>query len=406
MHAEYSQGDIEDTNPSVRPYASVEREESHREAQYYLPEDIAEDLGHPTTRKKWMHYWQERLGREIKDLPEDVHRSPAGFNEWLRVEANERLEQAHRIEQRMQVMHKLASRLTEIDQHIDYPESEQQSRRTVLYDQETNEPYVVTRDGEAHVFTIDTIATDIDWGLRYRPDANMPPQLWRSIRKRMDIAEARRDIEGIFNAELAETEGISLPTTSISGAWLEEHFTPDNTSIAGIISERMAKNTLHALGLQHREMGLRVQNSNAFEDAELKYDFKIALPDFTRGIATSPEGIPREAYVASKRNVGVQFTISENRQVLRKKEGQLEIARHRIEDEDMHKYTKRPVDDIVLVSLRLDASKRYAQWLDEGNPPGGPEQYISDEEKEELLKKITAGLEGYMNKEGAAHTEG
>jgi hypothetical protein len=215
----------------------------------------------------------------------------------------------------------------------------------------------------------------------------------------MDTAEARRDIEEIYNEELAKREGVSLPTTSISGAWLEEHFKPSNSSIAGIIGERMAKNALHSLGHQHKDMGLKVENSNAFEDAALKYDFKITLPNITRGVATTPLGVDREEYVATKRNVGVQFTISKNLEILSKKEGQLRAVRGRIEDDEMRKYTKRPISDIVLVSLRLDASKRYAQWLGAGKPPGGPEQYISEEERSELFAKITEGLEEHMKGE-------
>lgn len=391
---------------AVQPYESVDREESKRESQYYLPEEIAEDIGHPTSRKGWNPYWQERLDEEIKSLPEEVRTSPSALNQWMRKQVNEHIGEGRYIEQRMQVMHKLASRLAEIDQHIDYPESEHQFRRMVQYSEETNEPYVMTEDGQAHVLDIDNITTDIDWGVVYRPDANMPPELWRSIRKRMDITEARRNIEEIYNEELAKREGVSLPTTSISGVWLEEHFNPNNSSIAGIIGERMAKNALHSLGHQHKEMGLRVENSNAFEDAALKYDFKIALPNITRGVATVPFGVDREEYVATKRNVGVQFTISKDSKILRKKEGQLRTVRERIGDDEMRKYTKRPISDIILVSLRLDASKRYAQWLSAGKPPGGPEQYISEEERNELFAKITEGLEEHMRGEGTSLKEG
>lgn len=395
----------QEANPPVQSYESVEHEESHRASQYHLPEETAKDLRHPTTRQGWYRYWKDRLAEEINDVSQKDEMTPNKLVEWTRGEATDRIDTGVFMEKRMPVMHKLASRLAEIDQHIDYPESEHQFRRVVLYNEETKEPYVVTKDGQIHPFDIDNITTDIDWGVVYRPDANMPSLLWRSIRKRMDIAEARRDIEGIFNEELAKTEGVSLPTTSISGAWLEQHFKPNDPSIAGIIAERMAKNALHALGHQHKEMGLKVENSNAFEDAALKYDFKIALPNITRGVATTPLGLDREEYVATKRNVGVQFTISQNHGVLAKKEGQIKTARARIEEEEMTQYTKRPVSDIVLVSLRFDASKRYEQWLSEGKPPGGPEQYISDDEKGELLKKITEGLDGYMGGEQTSAEE-
>lgn len=385
-----------DAGKLVQSYDSVEHTESHRAAQYYLPEEIAEDLGHPTTRKGWTFYWKDRLDKEIKDLSQKDYQSQAVLSEWIKGEANERINMGRYVEKRMQVMHTLASRLAEVDQRIDYPESEHQFRRVIHYNEESKEPYIMTKDGRMHLFDVDNITTDIDWGVVYRPDKDMPPELWRSIRKRMDIAEARRDIEEIFNEELAKTEGLSLPTTSITGAWLEQHFKADNPSIIGIIGERMAKNALHSLGHQHKEMELRVENSNAFEDAELKYDFKISLPNVTRGVATTHEGVDRASYVSAKRNVGVQFTISKNPEILSKKEGQLRTARTRIEDEEVNKYTKRPVSDIVLVSLRFDAARRYEQWLSEDKPPGGPEQYISEQEKSELLQKITKGLSAQM----------
>ena len=385
-------GEDEQTIDLVRSYEAVERDESHREATYDLPEDVAEDLGHPTTRRGWLDYWEERLREDIEDIPGKSRMTRANRNVLIQKKAQEQLESDRFLEERTSIMRKFSSRLAEIDQRIDYPEAEQSHRSTVSYDAERDSLYTVGEDGTVHPFHLDNPATDIDWGVMYRPSPDVPKHLWRSIRKHMDIAEARRDIDEVINREIASVEGLSLPTTSISGEWLAEHFNPTNGSIAGIIGERMAKNTLYALGRQDSGENFKIENSNAREDAELKYDFKIVLPTVTRGVATVPEGMEREEDVAGKRSVGVQFTISNARYILDKKEGQLKIARDRLKDEDAKKYIKRPVNDIVLVNLGLKASERYAQWLDEGMPPGGPEQYITDEEKQELLAKITAGL--------------
>lgn len=386
----------EKTAENIKPFESVEREESHRESLHHLAEEVAEDLGHPTTRKGWLSYWKERLEKELlKELsfPERHKLSNIKRNEWIQGKAGEYIEEGRFTERRTQIMHRLASRLAEIDGRIDYPESEHRERHVVSYNPATNELYVATEDGTPCLFRLENILTDIDWGIQYRPAPDVPEELWRRIRKRSDIAEARKDLEALFNEKLAVKNGLSLPTTSISGSWLEEHFTLNNSPIAGIISERMAKNTLYLLGRQHAELGLKIENSNAFEDAELKYDFKIAFPDIVRGVATEPEGLPRGEHVATKRKLGVQFTMSERPDLLQKKAEQLKAARGRLSGADAHKYVKSSVDDIVLVSLNLKASERYKKWLSADKPPGGPEQYVTEAERRTLLDLVTAGLQ-------------
>ncbi len=388
-----SQNEESEGELPVWEHEMTERGESHRESVYQLPEDAAEDLGHPTSRKGWLEYWEDRLSEEIKEIPELYRATNNVRNQWIRDTAEANREKTTYLDERTRIMHTLASRLADIDARIDYPEGEQVGRRTVSYDTKKEELYTTSEDGAPHPFHLDNIATDIDWGLTYRPNTDIPQPLWRSIRKRMDIAEARKDIEEVSNREIAKIEGLSLPTTSIDGKWLEKHFNPHNRHIEGVIGERMAKNTLYALGRAHLGADFKIENSNALEDAELKYDFKIVLPDTVRGVATTPEdGVTREEYVTHKRSVGVQFTISNVPMNLDKKEGQLKTARERLQHEDMSTYIKRPVNDIVLVNLGLNASERYAQWLAEGKPSGGPEQYVSDEEKQLLLQKITAGL--------------
>lgn len=377
----------------VHPFESVERAESHREANYHLAEEVAEDLGHPPTRKGWLSYWKDRLEQEFADAPADVHASSSKRNEWIAARAREHIAEGGYIERRTVIMKKLASRLTEIDRHIDYPESEHAQRRTVLFDREKNVLQVEGADGIFYPFTLENIITDIDWGVTYRPSPDVPADLWRKIRKRSDVAEARRDMEMLYNRELAEEAGVGLPTTAISGEWIEENFRRTSPIVySGIIAERMAKNILGEIGRADKALGLKVENSNAFEDAELKYDFKLAFPDFVRGVATEHEGVSRGEHVATKKKLGVQFTTSKDPELLQKKTKQLEVARGRLGESDAQKYIKRPVDDIVLVSVNFHGSRCYENWLKAGKPPGGPEQFVSEEEKRALLQKVTAGL--------------
>ncbi|MDO8520808.1 MAG: hypothetical protein Q7S52_01720 [bacterium] len=377
--------------PKVRPFELAERPESHRESLHHLSEEIAEDLGHPATRKGWLNYWKDRLENELQDAPQS---SVALRNEWIAARVREYITEGGYVERRTAIMRKLASRLTEIDQHIDYPESEHAQRRAVFYDNEKRALQVKSDEGTVQPLLLEHVVTDLDWGVTYRPAPDVPLEVWRKIRKRADIAEARRDLEALYNRELAETAGLSLPTTSISGEWIEKHFHRGGSPVlsAGIIGERMAKNVLGAMGRADKTLGLRVENSNAFEDAELKYDFKLALPNFVRGVATELKEMPRSEYVATKKKLGIQFTTSTDPELLQKKTKQLDVAREKLGGDDAQKYIKKPVDDIVLVALNFHASKCYHTWLKAGKPPGGPEQFISAEEKAALFQKVTTGL--------------
>ena len=73
----------------------------------------------------------------------------------------------------------------------------------------------------------------------------------------------------------------------------------------------MAKNLLSREGLKDKNTGIRVENVNAFEDSELKYDFKVIIDvDRKRGVAIEPEGLSRDEYVKEKRAIGESRTRS------------------------------------------------------------------------------------------------
>ena len=136
-------GEDEQTIDLVRSYEAVERDESHREATYDLPEDVAEDLGHPTTRRGWLDYWEERLREDIEDIPGKSRMTRANRNVLIQKKAQEQLESDRFLEERTSIMRKFSSRLAEIDQRIDYPEAEQSHRSTVSYDAERASLYTL-----------------------------------------------------------------------------------------------------------------------------------------------------------------------------------------------------------------------------------------------------------------------
>jgi len=286
-------------------------------------------------------------------------------------------------------MSKLKQRLQDIDKKEDYPEEEAQSRKTLFYDDSESELFVRETRGDKRV-TFGDIIADYEWGIKYRPDASVPDKIWRKIRKLSDVTEARINIERAFNQEIVFKEHISLPTTSLSTEFLEEKL--NNEGVQGIIAERMAKNFLTRV--QHNNPGLEftVESSNAIEDAELKYDFKIATKQKKRGIAIEGNKISRDELVSVKKRVGIQFTSTKNRSLIRTKKRQISNIQARLEQLKL-KYQhliKKPVDDVVLVALHLDTyRKRFKKWLDNGKPSGGPEQYLDHGEKMQLIGKTT-----------------
>ncbi len=286
-------------------------------------------------------------------------------------------------------MSKLKQRLQDIDKKEDYPEEEAQSRRTLFYDDSKSELFVRETRGDKRM-TFGDIIADYDWGIKYRPDASVPDKIWRKIRKLSDVNEARTNIEQVFNQEIVYKERISLPTTSLPIEFLEEKL--DNQGVQGVVAERMAKNFLTRVQYNNPNLKFTVESSNAIEDAELKYDFKIATEQRKRGIAIEGDKIPRDELVSAKRRVGIQFTTTADRKLIRKKKRQISDVQSGLEQLKL-KYQhliKRPVDDVVLVALHLDTyRKRFKKWLDNGKPSGGPEQYLDHGEKMQLVEKTT-----------------
>ena len=84
------------------------------------------------------------------------------------------------------------------------------------------------------------------------------------------------------------------------------------------------------------------------------------------------------------KKIGIQFTI--NALSKGKKERVILKAKKRYAGE-------LPVDDIILVKIpTYKFSDAYTRWLKKGKPSGGPEQFLSEELKRELLEAVTQGL--------------
>lgn len=354
-----------------------------------------EDYRHPTTKQKWIRYWVPRLKADVEVLPDDVravvesgqiHLAPAD-ERVLSLYVGGRIRALTFKLGKRQEMDKLKAELRRIDEREEMEPLEVLSRRTLSYDVADDILYVEEGEGERRRVTEGDVVADLIWGVTYRPDASVPPTTWRRLRKLSAIKETRARISDIWNRELAERESLSLPTTSLSPKFLEEH------PMSGVVAERLAQSLLTRIQYDHPEAGLQVEPSNAFEDAELKYDFKVVFSKKTRGIAVFDESGTRELYVEEKRRLGIQFTIGKK---LVHKETQIKEAKDKLQDERLRAAVNKPVEDIVLVAVPMkDISKIFKQWLGDGKPAGGPERYLSREAKLQLIESITSNISGF-----------
>lgn len=354
------------------------------------------DLQMESHVKGYGAYWVKRLIPELDILPSDVQsavkkmaaqkhlvgHSASVFDNYI----NKRLSILDFNIQKRETMARLKNHLKGIDERLDYVE-QKNDRQTIFYEENSKELFTIVK-GEKQKVTFGDVVADYEWGVKYTPDKSMPEKIWRKIRKLSDLTQARREVEQIFNTELSSIESIPLPTTSMTEEFLEKH--KDQKATEGIIAERMVKNLLIRAQYNNQELSFRVEPSNAVEDCELKYDFKVMVPEKRRGVAIESVDMTRESFVENKRKFGIQFTISGKLQSLRKKAGQIKIAKKAIQKERYQQFVKKPVDDIILVTLPAGIyGVAFKKWLSEGKPAGGPEQYLNKEEKTKIFREVS-----------------
>ena len=166
------------------------------------------------------------------------------------------------------------------------------------------------------------------------------------------------------------------------------------------IAERMLKGFLTRIQYNHPGVRMKVESVNVVEDAELKYDLKITVIRHRRGIAIEGENLPREEYAALKKSVGIQLSTRQGSGT-GGKGGQIKEVKNLIgQHPEYLGFLKKPVDDIVLVKVPFETYQiNFRRWLDEGKPSGGPEQYLTREEKIKILKAVTKDILDLSNEE-------
>jgi hypothetical protein len=379
--------------------------------EHYRPDRTLITDSVMTEGTKAVEYWMKRCATELAIVPphiQDIVRAHARgevisqktqykFQKYM----NDRVAVARTQLDKQKQMYALKKELHAIDEHEELSNVERLHRRELSYDQSKEMLYVSSLGGP-QVVTEGDIVADFDWGIEYMPNNTVPPKLWRRIRKLSAIKKARSAIFRAYNTEIARAERIALPTTTVSVEDLKRDM-ESNDGIHGIIAEKMSQGLLIRLSYNHPDVGISVEPSNALEDAELKYDFKLVVSQRRRGVAIEGEDLPRDEYVKAKRRVGVQLTV---RHHAGRKTSQIQKAREDIHNGRFADYVKKRVDDVVLVQVPLTTYRDYfKRWLTEGSPSGGPEQYMTKEEKLFILTRVTKGIANISSEELEAFVE-
>ncbi|OHA06512.1 MAG: hypothetical protein A2934_05205 [Candidatus Sungbacteria bacterium RIFCSPLOWO2_01_FULL_47_10] len=272
-------------------------------------------------------------------------------------------------------MRRLARSLRAIDTEEDIEEFGV-DRRMLYYDEDSGGFYAKDNNGKKAV-TVADVQSDCAWGLRYLPDPEMPHGVFRQTAKKILVNEARRDVEELYDKELALWNLGAASKTPLSH--IEENWGKRGVP-EGIIAETMARELLNRTSLNN-SLGFVVVRANNMEDGIFKYDFKLQTSQRKRGVSLDDNSGEKEA---RRKKIGIQFTIRSGEGVWKKA----------VLDAVKKLYGgKLPVDEIIFVQVPTkDFSKAFTRWLEAEKPSGGPEQFLSKDLKMRLLKESTQGL--------------
>lgn len=356
-----------------------------------------QDANMEGSKPGWQQYWQKRLIGEMDTLPEYMRaiviknikgeKLGGDTTDYFNY-VNKRVAAIRSNLQKKVEMGRLKKKLGEIDRHEDYDETEISGRQTIYFDKD-NGLFLKTEAGGKPIGYGDIVA-DYEWGLKYRPDDNLPDNIWRKIRKTADIIEARKNIEKIFNDQLHYVKDVSKPTTTLSIKNIEKNI--ENEDFEGVIAERIIYAFFVRFQYNNPELDFKVDTANSFEDTELKYDLKISVVNKNRARGQGQISDRDEAPRVTRR-IGVQLTVTPGGKALREKAEKIEVARDKINLSENDEIVKNPVEDILLVSLPLKTYREnFKKWVGSGKPSGGPEAYLTREERKRLIEVVAGDL--------------
>ena len=293
---------------------------------------------------------------------------------------------------------KLHNALVNLDQGRPVDEFRDETRRIVFYDEKLG--YFVLESGLRKNLTIGDILSDYAWGISYVPDGKMVEPAYRRIAKKILTNETRRQLEYVYDEELKLNIERGLGHAqkideSFEKQWLEHKEKVIKYGWHGVVSEAMAREVVSRLSAQEVGIPLVVDRANVLEDSKYKYDFKVRTWRARRGVGVGDE----QEIERRTKKIGIQFSVVAVKNVLSESgvkswsERRKLLKILKIEKVKEKFAEKMPVDDIVFINMpTLEFAHAYTRWLKKGKPSGGPEQFLSEELKQQLLEAVTQGL--------------
>lgn len=306
------------------------------------------------------------LEKNINTSQEEPGKKPEKIGEGLEAEKKQKMDNLER-------------KLKELDKNGNNLRWENSKNRIMLqYDEKVKDEkkFFCVYNNKEYRLTLGDIMADYNWGLKYAPDRDMPNNVYRQISKRILVNETRRDIERIYDKELIEK--LHLPD-----------YEDNRLRQGGRIAEEIVREFMTRLSYIP-DLRIKIMRSTEFEDIREKIDFKVYAAPHRRGVKTVDEN-DLNKNINKLQRLGFQLFIKgkkerDNTRLLVKKTADVKLSK---------KIYKNilDVDDIILVGLYLYKMKNnYEQWLRDGRPPGGPEQYLIYDQKKMIFRGITEGL--------------
>lgn len=275
--------------------------------------------------------------------------------------------------EKQMIMLKLKERIRAITNGERTPEAERPGSRRVTY-RDGYYFWQPEEGGQEVRLTLGKIIADIGWGGRYILDPETCPQ---TDQKFYAVEEAKSEILELLDKQIRrQVSGqlerserrLSFKSNNKRVRKAIETGDIDYTAI-GLIAEQIAFSYLKMVSIDY-QAGFRVEPVDIYQDAVQKIDFILRVPKSKE----ERDG----GHVVNR--IGVQFTTSEER--VHGKREQIEA----LEGEEAH--AEVGVDEIVVVAVPMHVRSLVSSWKKDGQPPGGPGQYLSASDRLEMFTKI------------------
>jgi len=268
-------------------------------------------------------------------------------------------------------------RLNDPDYH---PEKSTDSREVVYED---GKYYVINPGGEKIELTLGEIITDYELGINYYLNPDSVP---KAVRKKYIFETTKKELQDLLDEQIILDEIGNLNFGGEGTVKRKNNIIKspqENKGSEGAMAEIMVSNFLEKLSWDFNA-DFKLIRTDVYEDHLHKIDFAIRRKMHYRGIKV--EGQVEAKEESDKSRLGIQFTIGQSKELLRKKRHQLMEMREKIGVEI-------DLDDVVLVSVPLkDLSKVFFKWFSAGKPSGGPDKLWDRETKQAIIAGVLQGM--------------